>query len=132
MSLKVIKSPILSDVLVSPLRTATRLTELSDEETCYLFVMAKHVQKMLESIYGIGKVTQFIVEDEGPHAVQAVKYVHVHVLPRMDNDFGNNLDLAVLQGREGQGEARSVDEMESEATRYRQWLQKKSDEGWNE
>lgn len=57
-------------MLVSPLRQVKRLTDLSDQETADLFVVAKKVQKMLETIYETNSAT--ICVQDGPNAGQTI------------------------------------------------------------
>lgn len=58
------------DVLVSPRRIATRLTDLTDCETADIFNVSKKVQAMLEKHYKTNS-TSVAVQD-GPDAGQTV------------------------------------------------------------
>ncbi|KAH7731082.1 CBN-NFT-1 protein [Aphelenchoides avenae] len=106
-------------VLVAPIRSVKRLTELSDAETADLFVVAKKVQRMLEGHHNVSSST--VCVQDGVDASQTVEHVHVHILPRRKGDFGGDSDnlYKQLQGHEGQRTAREQKEMEDEAAVYR-------------
>ncbi|PAV65628.1 hypothetical protein WR25_12320 [Diploscapter pachys] len=108
-------------IVICPKRVAERLTDLSDEETADLFVVAKKVQKMLEKHYNVTSSTLCV--QDGADAGRTVEHVHVHILPRRPNDFGPNPDdlYKKLHDHDKNDEIkpRTLEEMASEAKVYR-------------
>lgn len=83
-------------MLVSPKRSVSHLTELSDQETADLFTLAKQVQHMLENIYETNSST--VCVQDGPHAGQTVK-VGVSTTDFYSNFFSNrkkDINFAIL------------------------------------
>ena len=72
-------------VLVSPVRSVARLSELTDAEAADLFVTVKRVGRMLERVYKASALT--IPLQDGFDAGQSVPHVHVHLLPRHPSDL---------------------------------------------
>lgn len=113
-------------VLISPLRKATRLTDLTDCETADLFIVAKRIQTVLESHYQTSSSTVSV--QDGPDAGQTVKHVHVHVLPRKKTDFGGEPDKIYreLAGHDkpenNVKRRRDEEDMAKEAAIYRELL----------
>ncbi|VDK17303.1 unnamed protein product [Anisakis simplex] len=121
------RSPVLpGHVLVSPIRKASRLTDLLDAETADLFIVAKKVQAMIESHYKTSSSS--VCVQDGPDAGQTVDQVHVHILPRKKGDFGKNPDkfyeaLAEHDKKpEEDRKMRPQSEMAEEAAVYRRLL----------
>ncbi|CAI5446284.1 unnamed protein product [Caenorhabditis angaria] len=110
-------------VLVSPKRVALRLTDLSDEETADLFVLAKKVQKMIEKFHGVNATT--ICVQDGKEAGQTVPHVHIHILPRRVGDFGDNeiYQKLATHDKEPERRPRNLEEMSAEAKKYRDAFQ---------
>ncbi|CAB3403560.1 unnamed protein product [Caenorhabditis bovis] len=113
-------------VLVSTKRVVEKLTELNDEETADLFILAKKIQKMIEKFHGVESTT--ICVQDGKEAGQTVPHVHVHILPRRKGDFGDNeiyYELANHDKNEAR-KPRTIDEMAQEAARYREAISQNS------
>ncbi|KAI6234624.1 hypothetical protein M3Y99_00781300 [Aphelenchoides fujianensis] len=110
-------------VLVSPIRPAERLLDLTDLETADLFNTSKRVQRMLEQHFDTQSTTVCI--QDGELAGQSVKHVHVHVIPRTTQDFGKSPDgiYKALEVDDEKRTARSLDEMSAEAAEYRRLLE---------
>ena len=58
-----------------------------------------------------------IAIQDGKHAGQTVDHLHVHLIPRFENDFEDNDD--VYRGIESPRKDRSLEEMEKEAEMLR-------------
>ncbi|KAI1733160.1 carbon-nitrogen hydrolase domain-containing protein [Ditylenchus destructor] len=110
-------------VLCTSIRKAERLADLTDQETADMFILAKKVQRMLESHF---KTVSFNVDvQDGPDSGQTVAHVHIHIVPRHKND---KLNInAELQGHEDRRVARSLDEMAAEAAIYRNLMAQNCD-----
>ena len=78
-------------VLVISSRVVPRMEMLSDEEYVDLWQSVRVVQKIVEGIYN-SKDSNVAVQD-GRSAGQSVPHVHVHILPRVTNDFERNDDV---------------------------------------
>ena len=75
--------------LVIPLRGVQRLADLSPKEQADLMEGVTRVQHVLGQRF---ETTDFTVcVHDGPLAGQEVPHVHVHVLPRTENDGGSTL-----------------------------------------
>ena len=75
--------------LVIPRRGVQRLADLSPKEQADLMEGVTHVQHVLGQRF---ETTDFTVcVHDGPLAGQEVPHVHVHVLPRTENDGGATL-----------------------------------------
>jgi histidine triad (HIT) family protein len=75
--------------LVIPRRPVQRLADLSLEEQTHLMAGITRVQQALGARF---QTTDFTVcVHDGPLAGQEVPHVHVHVLPRTENDGGSTL-----------------------------------------
>ncbi|VDM39733.1 unnamed protein product [Toxocara canis] len=120
------RSPVLpGHVLVSPVRKAVRLTDLTDEETADLFIVSKKIQAMIESHYNT--TSSSVSVQDGPDAGRTVAHVHVHILPRKKDDFGGNPDkfygeLAEHDKPSAARKFRDVEDMNREAAIYRQLM----------
>lgn len=115
--------PVLNGhVLVSTKRLCKHLTDLTDEETADLFVVAKKVQKMLERFHNVTSST--VCVQDGKDAGQTVQHVHVHVLARREGDFGcspdNLYQNLATHDKDASVRPRSQDEMSAEAALYRE------------
>ncbi|CAH0392442.1 unnamed protein product [Bemisia tabaci] len=78
-------------VLVAPIRLVTKFHEMSDEEVADLFQVVKRVEKVMEQKYKTDSSTLCI--QDGIHAGQTIRHVHVHILPRVPGDFAFNDDI---------------------------------------
>ncbi|KAI8476527.1 MAG: HIT-like domain-containing protein [Monoraphidium minutum] len=86
-------------VLVSPIRAAARLSDLTPDEVADVMLLAQRVAARLEPHYGAGAATVAI--QDGPAAGQTVPHVHVHVLPRREGDFqANDMVYDALEAQE--------------------------------
>lgn len=103
-------------VLVSPLRSVSRLTDLSSEEIGDLFTTVQKVQRMLACNYfsdsntgkgGRPEDGSFnIAVQDGEDAGQSVPHVHCHIIPRLkSNEEGDQIydRLASEEGNVGGG-----------------------------
>ncbi|KAG6158775.1 hypothetical protein E4U37_005176 [Claviceps purpurea] len=95
-------------VLVCPLQPHRRLADLSPAETADLFSVVQRTQKMLARRYFpdpedrlSGSFT--VAVQDGPQAGQTVPHVHVHVIPRVARDVGENPDAVygMMAGEKG-------------------------------
>ncbi|CAF0903525.1 unnamed protein product [Adineta ricciae] len=75
-------------VLVSPIRCVERFVQLTSEEIDDLFLSTQLIAKRIEDFFQ-GKSLSIAIQD-GEHAGQTVKHVHVHILPRVPGDFEDN------------------------------------------
>ncbi|RZC34649.1 HIT domain containing protein [Asbolus verrucosus] len=112
------------DVLISSIRPAKRLENLSREEVADLFHTAVKVQKVMEAV-NLSDSTTVCVQD-GKNAGQTVPHVHIHILPRQPHDFARNdeiYDKLAQHDRENNPEPiRSIAEMSEEAQRLRNYF----------
>lgn len=136
--------PILpGHVLVCPRRQIGRLTELRSEEVADLFQTAQLVARAVEQYYD-GRGLNIAVQD-GPVAGQSVNHVHCHVIPRQIKDLKyadqlyellNEHDVnevfsqvrkTALEGTElvpdEDRKPRSMEQMETEATKLREFIE---------
>ncbi|CAH0555527.1 unnamed protein product [Brassicogethes aeneus] len=78
-------------VLISSLRPAKRLQDLTETEIADLFNAAVKVEKVLEKHHSTSSTT--VCVQDGRLAGQTVPHVHVHILPRHAGDFERNDDI---------------------------------------
>lgn len=144
-----LKPLIPGHILVCPLQPHRRLTDLTSTETADLFTTVQLTQRLLGRLYFpdadpvAGSFT--VAVQDGPEAGQTVPHVHVHVIPRTKGDMPRPDDVYLgLAGEEGNvggalwdvgqrpvpgggmpriededRKARTVEEMNEEAERYR-------------
>lgn len=75
--------------LVVPLNPVQRITDLSKSELADLFSGVKQVQSTLSSYFDTKDFT--VMVHDGPMAGQEIPHVHIHVIPRTENDGGRAL-----------------------------------------
>ena len=75
--------------LVIPKKPVSRLRDLSTSERSHLMEGVAEVQRLLGMRFTTTDFT--VVVHDGPLAGQEVPHVHVHVLPRTENDSGKTL-----------------------------------------
>ncbi len=133
-------------VLVIPTRIVPLVSQLNTEEYVDLWESVRKVQSALEKCYNAQGFN--IAIQDGKAAGQSVPHVHVHILPRIANDFERNDDiydeledwaptddmsLKKRQDKEKNGNQlevpddldrrdRTMEEMENEAVIYRKLL----------
>ncbi|KAL5013974.1 hypothetical protein ScPMuIL_008244 [Solemya velum] len=78
-------------VLVSSLRHAKRLADLSQPEVSDLFTAVQTISRVIEKHFSVSSLTVAI--QDGPASGQTVEHVHVHILPRKPGDFPENDDI---------------------------------------
>ncbi|KAG7387257.1 hypothetical protein PHYPSEUDO_014543 [Phytophthora pseudosyringae] len=78
-------------VLVLPKRPVARFEMLDMDEVSDLWTAAQLVGKQIERHYGASSLT-FAIQD-GKEAGQTVKHVHIHMIPRVPQDFERNDDI---------------------------------------
>ncbi|ODM92781.1 Nitrilase and fragile histidine triad fusion protein NitFhit [Orchesella cincta] len=88
-------------VLISSKRVAMRLCDLSPSEISDIFTLAQKVQTIMEAIHGASSST--ITVQDGKDAGQTVQHVHIHVLPRKENDFKENDEIYERLGDHDKG-----------------------------
>ncbi|MCJ1358972.1 MAG: hypothetical protein MMC33_008972 [Icmadophila ericetorum] len=90
-------------VLVSPLRSVPRLSDLSTEEVSDLFLTVQRVGRMIERVHKASSLN--VAMQDGRDAGQSVPHVHVHIIPRkaqdMDHRGGPDAIYNMLEGEEG-------------------------------
>jgi len=86
-----IKPVVPGHVLVSPVRCAKHLANLTPAEVSDLFLAVQRVSSVVQKHFGASSVT--IAVQDGPDAGQTVPHVHVHVMPRKPGDFEKNDDI---------------------------------------
>lgn len=72
-------------VLICPVRSVPRLSQLSAAETADLFVTAQRVSRTLQRLYAAAAFN--VAVQDGAEAGQSVPHVHVHVIPRRKGDY---------------------------------------------
>lgn len=120
--------PILSGhVLVSVIREAKRLQNLSSEEVSDLFLTVQRVQNAIEKEYGASSTT--IAIQDGPDAGQSIAHLHVHIIPRKPTDFEGRIDQLYLelqkhdkQQHKEKYRLRTDEEMSNEANRLKKYF----------
>jgi len=116
------KKPVVpGHVLVSPLRNVKRLNDLSTEETTDLFSLVKQTETLLMRIYDTDSCTISI--QDGPLAGQTISHLHVHLIPRKENDFKENDDVyRELEKHDKEDSGwRNEETMTAEANKFRQY-----------
>ncbi|KAG5973916.1 hypothetical protein E4U55_000184 [Claviceps digitariae] len=95
-------------ILVCPLQPHPRLTDLSPAETADLFSAVQRTQRMLARRYfpdpaDVRSGSFTVAVQDGPAAGQTVPHVHVHVIPRLAGDVGDNPEALYgkMAGEEG-------------------------------
>ncbi|RAW32219.1 hypothetical protein PC110_g11433 [Phytophthora cactorum] len=112
-------------VLVVPKRPVARFEMLDVDEVSDLWTAAQLVGKQVEQYYGASSLT-FAIQD-GKEAGQTVKHVHIHVIPRIAQDFERNDDIYTEIEKHGHAlhvdnetrTARSKADMAAEAAQLR-------------
>ncbi|XP_060844615.1 deaminated glutathione amidase isoform X2 [Rhopalosiphum padi] len=110
-----IKCVLPGHVLVAPLRAVEKMTDLSNDEVGDLFLTVQKVQKTIEQVHNTNSSS--IVIQDGQHAGQTIKHVHVHIIPRKAGDFLVNDDIyrKLQNEKDCTNPRRSDDEMAHEA-----------------
>jgi len=105
--------------MVSPLRVAVRMSDLSRDEISDLFACVQKVETLMESEHGAKSST--IAVQDGVDAGQSISHVHVHIIPRKPGDFEfTDMIYEELQKHDkGNREIRSEKDMAEEANRLR-------------
>merc|ERR1719309_1557088 len=86
------KKPVLpGHLLVSPLRNAKSVKDLTGVELTDLFTVVKQAEVFLMKQFNTDSCTISI--QDGPSAGQTIDHLHVHLLPRQVGDFANNDDI---------------------------------------
>lgn len=80
-------------VIILPKYHAENIFELPEEVVAKSFVMAKKVATVLKSVLKCDGIN--ILQNNGEAAGQTVFHLHIHVIPRWDND---NMGLLWQQG----------------------------------
>lgn len=111
-------------VLVATKRCTPRLLDLSQEEIADLFQTVIRIQKTMEKEHNAGSST--ICVQDGQLAGQTVPHVHVHILPRKENDFQRNddiyLELAKHDSDNNIQPLRALQEMTDEASKLKSYF----------
>ncbi|KAJ8919271.1 hypothetical protein NQ315_003855 [Exocentrus adspersus] len=111
-------------ILISTLRVAHRLCDLTKEELCDLFQTTVIVQKAVEQEYGANSST--VTVQDGPSAGQTIPHIHVHILPRKQGDFARNDDVYLQLAKHDRDDSsqplRSREQMAEEARRLRRYF----------
>lgn len=71
-------------VIVLPKKHAADLFEMEEEQVAKVFIAAKKIAEALKKTYQCDGVN--IVQNNGAAAGQTVFHLHVHVIPRFEND----------------------------------------------
>ena len=74
-------------VIILPKNHAKDITELSDEDAKGIFCVAKKIAAMQMDVLSCDGVN--VLQNNGVAAGQTVFHLHVHVIPRYDNDTVN-------------------------------------------
>lgn len=90
-------------VLICPVRSVPRLSQLSTKETADLFNTVRLVSRTLERVYHATALN--VAVQDGVDAGQSVPHVHVHVIPRQGGDLddrgGGDQIYEMMDGDEG-------------------------------
>lgn len=86
-----LKPVVPGHVLIIPRRVVKRYSQLTIQEVHDLFQSAQTVAKQIESRMNASSLT-FTIQD-GPEAGQSVPHVHLHLIPRVKDDWLNNDDI---------------------------------------
>ena len=90
-------------VLVSPRRTAPRLSDLNPAELTDLFVTVQQVSRVVERVFKASSLNVAI--QDGADAGQSVPHLHAHIIPRkrsdLDDKGGSDAIYGMLDGEEG-------------------------------
>lgn len=90
-------------ILVCPVRSVPRLSQLTIAETTDLFLTVRRVSHTLERLYSAQALN--VAVQDGIEAGQSVPHVHVHIIPRrqkdMDSRGGSDAIYELMDGEEG-------------------------------
>lgn len=90
-------------VLICPVRSVPRLSQLSVQETADLFHTVRVVSRTVERVYRATSLN--VAVQDGVDAGQSVPHVHVHVIPRQAGDLdergGGDQIYEMMDGEEG-------------------------------
>ena len=90
-------------ILICPVRSVPRLSQLDATETADLFNTVKTVSRTLQRVYDASSFN--VAVQDGVDAGQSVPHVHVHVIPRQQGDFddrgGGDRIYDAMDGEEG-------------------------------
>ncbi|KAK5062772.1 hypothetical protein LTR84_004847 [Exophiala bonariae] len=90
-------------VLICPVRSVPRLSQLSANETADLFNTVRVVSRTIERVYRATALN--VAVQDGVDAGQSVPHVHVHVIPRQAGDLddrgGGDQIYEMMDGEEG-------------------------------
>ncbi|PGH20085.1 hypothetical protein AJ80_03735 [Polytolypa hystricis UAMH7299] len=102
-------------VLVSPIRSVPRVSDLTAEETAQLFLTVRRVGRMVERVYNASSLN--IAIQDGIDAGQSVPHVHTHIIPRrrldLDHRGGSDAIYEMMDGSEGNIAKRLWERMEA-------------------
>lgn len=73
-------------IMVAPYRHVEKLTELRDNEICYLFRKVNEATKLLEEVYSPPGFN--IGVNMGEYSGASIRHLHVHVVPRYKSESG--------------------------------------------
>ena len=80
------RAPILpGHTLIVPARHVTRFDDLNDQELATIMVFTKQVNKILQQVFP-AEGFNWTIQD-GSAAGQTIDHLHVHVIPRVREDF---------------------------------------------
>lgn len=71
-------------VIIIPKKHAANIYELEDEDAAKVFPIAKKIAAALQKTYGCDGVN--VLQNNGEAAGQTVFHLHVHVIPRYNDD----------------------------------------------
>ncbi|KAI9671091.1 MAG: hypothetical protein M1831_005177 [Alyxoria varia] len=98
-----IKPLLPGHVLVSPLRVAPRLSDLTAAEVTDLFTTIQRVGRVVERVYKASALN--VAVQDGEAAGQSVPHVHAHIIPRkladLDDRGGTDAIYKMMDSEEG-------------------------------
>ena len=103
-------------LLVVPKRHAQLITQLDDETGAKLFPVVMKMDRALRQLPGVKDISVHIAD--GPAAQQEVPHVHIHLIPRYENDnFG-------LKFPDGYGEMAKPEELQELAGKIKERIER--------